>query len=547
MKLNIFKKGVMALVIVSASTGLFTSCDGNFEAINTDPYGLSDEALPVSTGLKEAQLSIYYNQSNGNWEFQLIQNLNADLFSGYLAIPTPFAGNNNNSLYHMRDWNNWGLNYYLLHVMKPTTKVINTTTADDYWAVATALKVTGMLKATDMYGPLPYSKAMQGGISVDYDSQEAIYKSFLTELEEAATKMTKFIADNGNQPSRLDFDLMCGASHTTWLHFINSLRMRVAMRMVNVEPALAKTTCEAAVASGVLTDADPNIEVKDANTRNPLLVICRDYNDCGMSASMESILKGYDDPRLSKMFLSVGWGGKTPIVDKTGAVRNDLVGTYHGIRQGVPFETKGEYTKFSIPTVKAQGDPNSDEYPLPVMRVAESYFLRAEGALRGWSMGGDAKSLYESGIKASFDYYGIDAAAYASYIADATKVAVDYVDPIDPAHNIAARNTVTIKYNPADTREVNLQRIITQRWISSFPEGNEGWAMFRRTGYPRLFPVVENRSDGAVPDGEFVKRLAFTDDEKNSNASGVASGLKVLGGPDNIGTKLWWDTDGANF
>lgn len=547
MKNKIFNKGVLTCALWTASLASLTSCTGNFEAMNTDPYGLNNADLPVSTGLKEAQLSVYYNQSNGNWEFQLIQNLNADLFSGYLAVPTPFAGNNNNSLYHMRDWNNWALNYYLLHVMKPTSVIIKTTTADDYWAVATALKVTGMLKATDLYGPMPYSKAMQGGLSVDYDSQEAIYKSFLSELEEAATRMGKFITENGDQPGRLDFDMMCGAKHTTWLHFINTLRMRVAMRMVNKEPALAKATCEAAVKSGVLTDSDINIEVKDPNTRNPLMVICRDYNDCNMSASMESILKGYSDPRIEKMFLPVCWGGKTPIVDKTGAIRTDLANSYHGIRQGVPFETKGEYTKFSIPKVKAKGDPNSDEYPLPIMRIAEAYFLRAEGSLRGWSMGADAKTLYEMGIKASFDYYGVDQAAYTAYINDEVKMAADYVDPIDPAHNIAAANLITVKYNSADSNEKNLQRIITQRWIASFPEGNEGWAMFRRTGYPKLFPVVENRSNGVIPEGEFVKRLAFTDDEKNSNAAGVASGIPLLGGADNIGTKLWWDTDGANF
>lgn len=124
MKLNIFKKGVMLLATIAVA-GSFTGCTDNFEGINTDPYGIEIGDIPLSTYFQEAQQSIYYNQSNGNWEYQLIQNLNADLYSGYLAIPTPFNGNNNNSLYYMVDgWNSWTLNYMLLHVMNPTENIL---------------------------------------------------------------------------------------------------------------------------------------------------------------------------------------------------------------------------------------------------------------------------------------------------------------------------------------------------------------------------------------------------------------------------------------
>ncbi|MDD4609582.1 MAG: SusD/RagB family nutrient-binding outer membrane lipoprotein [Bacteroidaceae bacterium] len=545
MKLNIFKKGVMLLATIAVA-GSFTGCTDNFEGINTDPYGIEIGDIPLSTYFQEAQQSIYYNQSNGNWEYQLIQNLNADLYSGYLAIPTPFNGNNNNSLYYMVDgWNSWTLNYMLLHVMKPTENILNSTEAANYLAIAKVLRVAGMLKATDLYGPVPYSKAMKGGLAVDYDSQEEIYKAFLSELETAAAELTTFISNNpGDQSGRLGFDLMCGKQHTTWLHYANTLRMRIAMRMVKVEPALAKQHCEAAYASGVLADADPNIEVKDETMRNPLLVIARDYNDCGISANVESILKGYNDPRLAKMALPVGWKGD--ITPNGSTVPAGLTGEIHGIRNGLAFASKGEYTKFSIPAVATDGnDPKSSDYPLPIMKHAEAYFLRAEGALRGWNMGGTAKALYEEGIRVSFADYGVSA-DYANYIMGTT-MAADYVDPYDAVNNIAAHNDVDVKYNTADSNEKNLQRIITQRWIANFPEGSDGWAMFRRTGYPKLFPNVENRSGGIIPNGEFIKRLPFCIDEINNNAAGVASGVAVLGGTDNMNTRLWWDTTDANF
>ena len=108
------KNGVLAAAVMVFGA---TACTSNFEELNTDPTGLTSlQAQQVGSFMQEAQRSIYYNQTNGNWEYQLIQNLNADLYSGYLAIPTPFASNNNNSQYVMMDgWNNQGFKDYFLH------------------------------------------------------------------------------------------------------------------------------------------------------------------------------------------------------------------------------------------------------------------------------------------------------------------------------------------------------------------------------------------------------------------------------------------------
>jgi hypothetical protein len=241
---------------------------------------------------------------------------------------------------------------------------------------------------------------MQGGLSVEYDSQEDIYKSFFADLEESINALTAFVDANGDQSTRLTFDKMCGRSHTTWLRYANTLRLRLAMRVVKVAPALAKVQAEAAVANkyGVLTAADANIEVKDANTRNPLMIIARDYNDCCVGASFESIMKGYNDPRLAKMVLPVGWKldsnkQQIDITDKNGNATNSI-GEVHGIRNGFSVPSSAVYKMYSIPMVEIGTTVLSDKYPLPIMKVAEAYFLRAEGALRGWAMGGDAESLY---------------------------------------------------------------------------------------------------------------------------------------------------------
>ena len=82
-----------------------------------------------------------------------------------------------------------------------------------------------------------------------------------------------------------------------------------------------------------------------------------------------------------------------------------------------------------------------------------------------------------------------------------------------------------------------------------FPEGQEAWSEFRRTGYPKLFPVANNFSatvSGGIEQGEFVKRLRFPRNERNTNAAEVKKAQSLLNGPDNEGTRLWWDT-GRNF
>ena len=179
------------------------------------------------------------------------------------------------------------------------------------------------------------------------------------------------------------------------------------------------------------------------------------------------------------------------------------------------------------------------------MTTAEAYFLRAEGALRGWNMGGDAKSLYELGIAASFDQRGVSGAA--AYTSNNTDTAIDYVAPKFPVNNATALNNVTVAWDAAATNEVKLQKIITQKWISGFPEGQEAWADYRRTGYPKLFKVLKNYSGGTISTELGVRRINFVVAEKAGNSGGVATGVAKLGGPDNGGTRLWWDVDAPNF
>lgn len=558
-KFNQLKKA-LPLLLAGVMVGT-TACTDNFETLNTNPNGLRPEQVALASRFNQPITSVYLNYQNRNYEYQLQQNLNADLYSGYMGVPTAFNGNNNNSTYNMdQGWNETPFKAGELYVMRPISDILKSTEELDFTSIAKIIRVEAMHRVADIYGPIPYTKAMQGGQAVPYDDLATVYKTFLAELEESVNDLTTFVEGPDADPSRISsFDIVCGADYKQWIRFANSLRLRLAMRIAMVEPQLAKTTAEAAVNHkyGVLVAGNKNVEVVDPTLQNPLNEINYAYNDVRAGASLISLLQGYDDPRLPVYVTKIGWFNNEDIKDKSGNATGSI-GKYVGIRQGTLIDDKANYQMFSTLNMP-QGNKYTDQTgnkvqisnALPWMKVAEVYFLRAEGALRGWNMGGSAKDLYEQGIKVSFDEYGIPAEAYSAYLENDKGVAVDYEDPHNSENNIKGIDKATVKWNDAASNEEKLHKIINQKWLAMYPEGQEAWSEFRRTGYPKLFPVVHNFSSamkpaGGIADGDFVKRLRFPRNDKNSNGPEVENAVKYLNGPDIEGTRLWWDT-GSNF
>jgi len=257
-----------------------------------------------------------------------------------------------------------------------------------------------------------------------------------------------------------------------------------------------------------------------------------------MSASIQSYMVGYNDPRISKYFLPVNTTNAT-----TGPLPAQYAGQYIGIRIGSDVGSKPMYSGFSVYNYNTTFNSTAPEV---FMTPAEVSFLKAEAALRGWAGAGDAQTNYEAGITSSMAQYGVSASA-AGYIADATSTPAAYVDPVNAVNNSPSLSSITVKWDAGASNEVKLERIITQKWLAMFPEGQEAWTEFRRTGYPRLFPVVNNNSNGTIDTKIQVRRLPYPISESVSNTAGYQGGVTLLGGPDNGGTRLWWDVDKANF
>jgi hypothetical protein len=118
----------------------------------------------------------------------------------------------------------------------------------------------------------------------------------------------------------------------------------------------------------------------------------------------------------------------------------------------------------------------------------------------------------------------------------------------DPAgnYNCSAPSNITVKWNEADGSEKNLERIITQKYLAIYPDGQEAWTEWRRTGYPRQIPPVENMTNAGVKTSDGYKdgarRMPYPRSEYERNADNLNKAISTyLGGVDNASTNVWWD------
>lgn len=526
------KKIKTYITLALSSLLLLPACTGHFEDMNTPPFGVTDEELGqdnnyIGMHFPTLQKSIYYNRNGWGWDFQLIQNLTSDIWSGYMATPTNFKGGINTQTYALtNDWTDYAWDYTYSAVMTNQLKVkekceqLGMDTYAHFNAINAILRVFAMSRVCDEYGPIIYTKYGETKTGGTYDSAQDAYKIFFEELTDASRVLDEYL-QKSSFASFAKFDMAYAGKLDKWLRLCNTLRLRLAMRVVKYDREWARREAEAAIAApqGVLKSGDSFI-ISGYGWLHPLYTCSIEYNDIFISANVQSILGGYEDPRFAKFGLAKG---------------NDIV----GIRSGIPgLEETADKYKDVISNINV-----TSAMPGTVMTAAEAYFLLAEAALRGWKAGGDAQTFYEEGVAASFNDFGVSLGDYLH----SSKVPAPWTDPLVADFNAPAASAVSPKWEDAKSDEERLEKIITQKWIAGFPEGKNAWAEWRRTGYPKLFPVLKNDSQGLVTTEFGVRRLPFTLDELSNNPEGYAAAVQLLGGPDNGGSRLFWDVNKGNF
>lgn len=512
---------IPALLIVLA-LGV-NACTDGFEELNTDKSKLT--SLDGS-GIGNAYAAAQYRTIAASW--QTFQSLFADLQAQFFANTAVNFDSDRNVM--VGNWLNGAWNGFYANTTNPVSPMLgvleNTKPGGSnedpaIYALMNIWKVQMFLPRTDYWGPLPYSNVGNGAKVVAYDSQETIYKDFLKILKEGAASLQAFKGKNvlGNN------DQVYGGNVDKWILFANTMRLRVAMRMSKVEPALAKTEAESAAAGGLLsTNAHDAFLSVTTNSLNPLAQASA-WNEFRMSAAMESTLKGYADPRMSKYYSPV------PGTSTFKGLRNGFTKAELGNDANAPGKNSNVNERFQ--------STNQFTTPFLIMNAAEAHFLKAEGALKGWNMGaGTAKEFYEMGIETSMKQWGItDAAAIQAYISS-TSTPIALTKAMGHAVDSPPLSDIPVKW--AATPAKQLEQVITQKWLSLYPNGHEAWAEYRRTGYPKLYTRINSDNPEVAANG-VVRRTPYVQAEFNTNKAGVESGIKLLGGADNSATRLWWD------
>ena len=342
-------------------------------------------------------------------------------------------------------------------------------------------------------------------------------------------------------------------SMNSYIKFANSLKLRMAMHIVKVEPETAQRWAEEAVASGVVENADEQQGLFPiiSGFTHPLLDIANSWGDLRLCASFESLLMSLDHPYTKYLFLPNNNDIPNPKTGEVLASGTRIVGiragTLVGDGQVYALNKRQAYSTFD------NGVMNGSLPPLYFVKWAEVDFLRAEGALRGWNMGGTAQEFYERGIRNAYLEDPLIGAPQYTELVDAymaQEVPIEYiqVDPMGDGPDWPSVTTLGVKWNDADDNETKLEKIITQKYIALVPLSTEAWTELRRTGYPKLFPVLNtDDGDGSIEQGDMIRRIPWAPKDPTVRENINSTGIPALGGPDKQATRLWWDVDKPNF
>lgn len=517
-------KYIKILPVAALALSLFaTSCIDDDVNVNPDEATeemMQTDNLKAGSYFRQMIRSIApWHNAEGNiasGDYEITQAFNYDALGGYVACL--HSNREWNSLYAFRDQaRNALFSTAFTRVMAPWNDihklaVENKLTTLD--ALATIAKVAGMHRAADTFGSIPYASF---GTSSLYDPLDETYAKFFEELDYAIETLTTAI-NAGSTTTLEDYDIVYGGNIQKWVRFANTLRLRLALRCSYVDPTLGRTQAQKAMdcTAGFIESKDDRFAINhDLYAYAHPYIEITGWNEAAPAASIMAYMNGYEDPRRSVYF-----------------TRSTNTNEYNGVRVGLntnnvsPYTNNGNLSKLNV----------DNKTSIVLMYAAESFFLRAEAALRGW-IAGDVADLYASGVRTSFEER--DAGSADAYLnSDNTPGAFN---DVVASNNATINSTITPKWDDSADFETKLERIITQKWIAMYLEGCEAWSEYRRTGYPKLLPVVSNASGGTIDDNIGARRIPYSDEEYITNADGVASGISHLGGPDNGGTKVWWD------
>lgn len=522
-----------------------SACD--YETVNTDPYGVSDEELgPLKYGARFMNMqqrvipigSPSLTTGPGN-DLQNTDLISSGNYIGY------FGNNNNWGFNNESNWNftdsrmNYAYQNFYSSIFLPWNEIYEiakdaeSPSEQAILEMANIVRNVAWLRATDVFGPIAYTSAGDGSIAPKFDSQEVVYKTMMADLAKSVELLNTISYRVMSQ-----YDLIYDGNVQNWVKLANSLMLRMAVRVHFKDEALAREYIAKALDpknGGVIEDIASEAKIQTSAKMpllNSMMASVNDYNETRMGATIWGYLRGYRDPRLSKYFTQGTYG-------------------YGSYMQKDYFAVAPENTNSKQETTwseKFASRPNIDaNSPLYWFRASETYFLKAEAALYNL-MEGDPQTFYEQGVSMSFQENGMNGFT-ADYLETTDKplgirtMAYWYGDY---GHDLSIGNT-SPKWDDytgsLPQKDEQLQKIITQKYLALYPNAVEAWTEYRRTGFPYIMKPMDGAAAGRIgasaEDTRAPERFRFAPTAYNSNPN-MAEIPKLLGGDDIGATKMWW-------
>ncbi|GHB85864.1 SusD/RagB family nutrient-binding outer membrane lipoprotein [Persicitalea jodogahamensis] len=411
--------------------------------------------------------------------------------------------------------------------IKTLTQVVDQTKGKpesaNTFAAASIMRSFVLHRMTDIYGDIPYTQAGRGLVGAEnwfpkYDAQKDVYTMLVADIKTARDAFSPSARALGDQ------DVLYKGDYDKWRKFANSLLMRIALRMSNVDAATAKTVFTEAASKGGIDSNASNAFMKQVlgtgggiNYNGTSLALSNAAggggdNNARVSKTLVDFMDKYNDPR--KMIIIGGLGNP---YDKSTWVTDPA--KQRGLPNGYTATTiKNVYPDFTTLDNFSFINTNITDLddPTPLLSYAETELMLAEAALKGW-VADDATIHFRKGVEGairSWAAYGVEVPSDA--------VITKYINDLGFA---------------AAGSERKLELIGEQYWIATYLNHIEAWANWRRTGYPKLTPTNDpaNVTGGTIP-----RRLRYYEDEVGSNPASYKEAI-ARQGEDLLTTRVWWD------
>ena len=567
----------------------------DYEKVISDE-GVAEAIMALDDNIRTAQTGVYGIRGGKDGgapvahAYQFCYSLGPDNYVQYFCVPHydfPYSNFTLRSTYDMCKGSIGGPGSGFSSAKLYIAPLLNTEKIDsvpELKAIFLTLFNYSAIENADLFGPMPYEefKALRDKSPFKYNDVRTIYYGVKKNLDDAVACL-KYYKDNRSEAYKQELANVMYSYLTIvndpysktwenmepWIRFANSLKLRMAIHMSGIEPETAKTWAEEAVRDGVITDVDNEVAIYPVfSGKDHPLVEITGWSDAVMGASFLNLLENLDHPYMKYLFTknSVGLAKSPQAVEGSSCPATTPANSvYVGMRDGVaPGEgqaaANNPYCGYSMLDKAYLAQTQA---PLFLMKCSEVYFLLAEGALRGWNMGGTAKQFYEQGIRnASLESRSFTGNKYNELVDDYLNVeapkGIAYVDPQGLTPDMPSVTKIGVKWNEGDSPEVKLEKIITQKYIASFPYSYESWVDLRRVGYPKLFPILGVAdSDGTIQAGDpkvqtkenIMRRIPWASDDPQTKEDIANTGLPALGegASDTQGQHLWWDNGASNF